>query len=322
MNFRFPITLVTLAFAFLLGPSSPALAQSEKKPTVDELIQELEFAEGHERDVVMDQMDQIHDADVLMPPLLVALDRVDPQNAWKLLDLLARFPAAHAEAQLVRLAKRADSIPRDRDMEPFLVGEPARKELLKALTEVCATWQLPTKNLDEQRVEDLTDEDKEAARTQRFIEWLGSGIGRSGSAGLDQLLALLRDHNGCRQTAARGGLISLILGAGSIDPKLVNGVTAALSDADLRVKLSALTVLEPLIGYGRAPLSKETLPPLFSILKSHPDSEARSSAFAILRSGPGDTAKRTAQVAMHDVDENIQESAYNLLEALSASGPN
>jgi hypothetical protein len=320
MNLRFHITLASIVFALLLGPSNSAFAQSEKKPTVDELIQQLESADGHDRDVIMDQLDQIHDADVLVPLLLAALDQVDPQNAWKLLDVLARFPSARPEAQLVHLAKRADFIPRD--LEPFLIGEPARKELLKALAEVCATWQQPAKKFDDARMEELTDEDQAVAKTQRFIEWLGSGIGQSGSTGLDQLLVMLRDHGECRQTAARGGLISIILGAGSTDPRLVNGVTAALGDLDPRVQLSAVTVLEPLIGYGRAPLSKAMLPLLFSILKSHPDSEARSSALAVLRSGPGDTPKRAAQIAMHDADENIQDSAYNLLEALSASGPN
>lgn len=320
MNLRFHIALASLAFALLLGPPPRASAESEKKPTVDQLIQQLEIAEGHQRDLVMDQLDQIHDADLLVPPLLAALDQVDPQNAWKLLDVLARFPSARPEAQLVRLAKRADPIPRD--MEPFLIGESARKELLKALADVCATWQPPAKKFGDARMEELTDEDQVAAKTQRFIQWLGSGIGQSGSAGLDRLLVMLRDHNACRQTAARGGLDSIILGAGSIDPKLVNGVTDALSDPDPRVQLSAVTVLESLIGFGRAPLSKAMLPPLFSILKSHPNSEARSSAFAVLRSGPGDTPKRAAQLAMHDADENIQESAYNLLEALSASAPN
>jgi hypothetical protein len=320
MNFRLRIALAAFALMLLLAPSPRAIAQSEKKPTVDGLIEQLESAEGHDRGVIMDQLDQIHDADVLVPSLLTALDRVDPQNAWKLLDVLARFPSAHPEAQLVRLAKRADPIPRD--LEPFLIGEPARKELLKAVADVCATWQPPAKNPDDARTEELTDEDQAAAKTQRFIEWLGSAIGQSGSVGLDQLLAMLRDHNACHQTAARGGLNSVILGAGIIDPKLVDGVTAALSDPDPRVQFSAVTVLEPLIGYGRAPLSKEMLPPLFAILKSHPDSEARSSAFSVLRSGQGDTPKRAAQLALHDADENIQESAYNLLEALSASGPN
>jgi hypothetical protein len=320
MNLAFRIAFAASALALLLGRPLPAFAQAEKKPTVGELIQKLESAEGNDRDLIMDQLDQIHDADVLVPLLLAALDQVDPQNAWKLLDVLARFPSAHPEAQLVRLAKRADPIPRV--MEPFLIGEPARKELLKALSEACATWQPPAENIDDARMDDLTDEDQAAAKTQRFIEWLGLGIGQSGSAGLDQLLDILRDHSVCRRTAARGGLISIILGAGSIDPKLVDGVTAALRDADPRVQLSAVTVLGYLVGFSRATLSKAMLPPLFSILKSHPDSQARSSAFAVLRSGPGDTPKRAAQLALHDSDEHIQESAENLLEALSASGPN
>jgi hypothetical protein len=320
MNLAFRVAFATTALALLLGPPLPAFAQSDRKPTVDELIQQLEMAEGHDRDVIMDQLDQIHDADVLVPPLLTALDQVDPRIAWKLLDVLARFPTAHPEAQLVRLAKRADPIPRD--MEPFLIGEPARKELLKALSEACVTWQPPAKNIDDARMDDLTDEDQAAAKTQRFLEWLGSGIGQSGSAGLDKLLDMLRDHSACRQTAARGGLVSIILGAGSIGPKLVDGVTAALADPDPRVQLSAVTVLGYLVGFSRATLSKAMLLPLFSILKSHPDSEARSSAFAVLRSGPGDTPKRAAQLALHDSDEHIQESAENLLEALSASAPN
>jgi hypothetical protein len=41
----------------------------------------------------MAQLDQIKDPDVLVPPVLAALDKVDPSDAWKLLDVLASSTA-------------------------------------------------------------------------------------------------------------------------------------------------------------------------------------------------------------------------------------
>jgi hypothetical protein len=78
MKLRFRLAGAAIATAFFLAQSPRSLTQSNKKPNIDELIQHLEAAEGHERDVVMEELDQIQDADVLVPPLLAALDRDDP----------------------------------------------------------------------------------------------------------------------------------------------------------------------------------------------------------------------------------------------------
>jgi hypothetical protein len=319
MNWRLRLAVVAFTLAILLPTVHRAFAQSDKKPTIAELLQRLESAEGPGRDRLMEQLDQIHDADVLVPAVLAALDRVDPENAWKLLDVLARFPGAHAEAPLVRLAQRADQIPRG--MEPFLTGEPARNELLKALADVCASWKPPSKNLDEATVDELTAEDQGALKSQRLIEWIGDALGQTGSSGLDQLLAMLRDHSGCRESAAQAGLTFNILQSAELDPRMVNGVTAALSDPDAHVQHSAVAVLEPMIGYDKATLSKEMLQPLFAILKSSPEFDARRAAFALLKRAPGDTAKKAVELASHDPDGNLQRYAEEFLDQLSAATP-
>ena len=319
MNSKIRLAVAAFALAFSFVSSNATFAQSDKKPTVAELLQRLESVQGLERDRVMEQLDQIHDADVLIPPLLAELDRVEPENTWKLLDVLAGIPGAHAEAPLVRLAQRADEIPRG--MEPFLRGESARKELLQALSEVCASWKPASKNLDDTPVNELTEEDEGALKSLRFIKWAAGAVGQTGSSGLDQLLAMLRDHSACRQTIATAGLLSVILETDPVEPRLVREVTAALSDPDAGVQRSAVLTLEPLIGYGGAKLSKEMLQPLFQILKAHPEYEARRAAFALLRSAPGDTPKRAAETVLHDPDSSLQNSAEEFLEQLSAATP-
>jgi hypothetical protein len=318
MNWKLRLAVVAFGLTFFFGLSA-AFAQSEKKPTVAELLQRLQAAEGFQWELVMRELDEIQDPNVLVPPLLAALANVDPENAPKLLDVLVRFPDAQVAAPLVQLARRADQIPRG--MEEFLRGEPARKELLKALSEVCTSWKPPAKYSDDSSAQELTAEDGQAMKSQRFIQWAGAALANTDSSGLDQLLAMLRDHSACRQTAAQGGLLSIILRADQIDPRIVRVVTAALSDADSGVQQSAVLTLKPLIGFDKAALAKDMLDPLFQILKSNPDYEARQAAFGLLRRAPGDAPKRAAELALHDPDDHIQRSAEEFLEQLSAATP-
>src|SRR5260370_33411181 len=246
MKLGFRLAGAAIATAFFLAQSPRSLTQSNKKTNIEELIQGLKAAEGHERDVVMEELDQIQDADVLVPPLLAALDRNDPQNAWKLLDVLARFPGVQLTVPLVRLARLADPIPRG--VEPFLAGEPAKKELLKALTEVCASWKPPAKNADDVGAEELTEAEKEeresdeTRKSRRFIEWAGTALGHTEPAALGDLLAMLRDHSACRQAAAKDGLMSIVSEAEKLDPQVVKGVTTALGDAAGGVQRAAVSM--------------------------------------------------------------------------------
>jgi len=326
MELGFRLAGAAIATAFFLAQSPRSLTQSNKKPNIDELIQRLEAAEGHERDVVMEELDQIQDADVLVPPLLAALDRDDPQNARKLLDVLARFPGVQLTAPLVRLARRADPIPGG--MEPFLAGEPARKELLKALAEVCASWNPPAKNTDNADTEESTEAQKEEResdeerKSRRFLEWAGAMLGQTDPAGLGELLAMLRDHNACRQTVAEAGLIAAVSEEpGRHDPRIVKEVTAALGDQDTGVQRVAAAILRNIVGFGGVPLSKDMVEPLFLILKTHPDSSARYAAFILLTGGPGDISKRAAAIAANDTDTYISRDGERFLEDLSAASP-
>ncbi len=325
MKLGFRLAGAAIATAFFLAQSPRSLTQSNKKPNIEELIQRLEASEGHERDVVMEELDQIQDADVLVPPLLAALDRDDPQNAWKLLDVLARFPSVQLTVPLVRLARLADPIPRG--VEPFLAGEPARKELLKALTKVCASWKPPAKNPDDAGAEELTEarkeerESDEERKSRRFTEWAGAMLGQTDSAGLADLLVMLRDHSGCRQTAAKAGLHSVVSKAEKLDPQMVTGVTAALGDADVNVQRAAVDILYSMNDRGTK-VSGDMVRPLLLILKTHPDFGTRYAAFRLLRSAPGDTPKRAAEIAVHDADAQLQDVAETFLWEHSAAKPN
>jgi hypothetical protein len=326
MKLNFRLDVAAIAVAFLLSQLPRTFAQSDKKPNVEELIQRLEAAEGHERDVVMEELDQIQDAHILVPPLLAALDRDDPQNAWKLLDVLARFPNVQVAAPLVRLAQRADPIPRG--MEPFLAGEPARKELLKALTEVCASWKPPAKNADDAGAQELTEareeerESDEEGKSRRFLEWAGAMLGQTGPAALSELVAMLRDHSACPQTAAKAGLMSVVLEAEKqLDPQMVNGVTAALGDPDVSVQRASVDILYSMNGYRGTKVSRDMLNPLFLILKTHPDSGTRYAAFRLLQTASGDTPRKAAEIAVHDADGQLQDLAETFLEAHSVANP-
>jgi hypothetical protein len=324
MKLGFHLNVAAIAIAFLLAQPPRTLAQSDMRPNVDELIQRLQAAEGHDRDLVMEELDRIQDADVLVPPLLAAFDRVDPQNAWKLLDVLARFPNVQLAAPLVRLARRADPIPRG--IEPFLVGQPARKELLKALTDVCLSWKPLAENTDDAG-EELTEaqkEERESGETRKsrgFIEWAGTALGHTDPAGPGDLLAMLRDPSACRQTAAKDGLMSVVSEAEKPDPQIGKGVTAALGDADVGIQRTAVSILYLMNDRGTR-ISKDMLKPLFLILKTHPYSGTRSAAFRLLRTAPGDAPIRAAEIAVHDADAQLQDIAETFLEEHSAAKPN
>jgi hypothetical protein len=324
MKLGLHLNVAAIAIAFLLAQPPGTLAQSDKKPNVDELIQRLEAAEGHDRDVVMEELDQIQDADVLVPPLLAALDRADSQNARKLLDVLARFPDVQLAAPLVRLARRAEPIPYG--MEPFLVGEPARKELLKALADVCVSWK-PLAEKTDDAGEELTEAQKEeresdeTRNSRRFIVWAGRSLGHTDPAGLGDLLAMLRDPSACRQTAAKDGLMSVVSAAEKLDPQIVKGVTAALGDADVGIQRTAVTILYLMNDRGTR-VSRDMLKPLFLILKTHPYSGTRFTAFRLLRTASGDTPIRAAEIAVHDSDGQLQDTAETFLEEHSAANPN
>jgi hypothetical protein len=321
MNWKLRLVAVVIAFvsAFYLVSSTATFAQSDKKPTVAELLERLQAAEGFQRELVMRELDEIQDPNVLVPPLLAALAEADPENAPKLLDVLVRFPDVQAAGPLVQLARRADQIPRG--MEEFLKGEPARKELLKALSAACASWKQPTKDSGDASTYEPAAPDEAAMKSRRFIDWVGATLGQADPSGLDQLLAMLRDRSACRQFAAQAGLVSIVLTGANLDPRMVNGITAALSDPDAGVQRSAVAVLEPMIGYDKAALSKQMLQPLFAILKSNPEFDARRASLALLQRAPGDNPKKAAELAAHDPDGNLQRYAEEFLEQLSAATP-
>jgi len=213
-------------------------------------------------------------------------------------------------------------------MEPFLAGEPARKELLKALAEVCASWKPPAKNTDNADTEESTEAQKEEResdeerKSRRFLEWAGAMLGQTDPAGLGELLAMLRDHNACRQTVAEAGLIAAVSEEpGRHDPRIVKEVTAALGDQDTGVQRVAAAILRNIVGFGEVPLSKDMVEPLFLILKTHPDSGARYAAFILLTGGPGDISKRAAAIAANDTDTYISRDGERFLEDLSAASP-
>jgi hypothetical protein len=326
MKLGFRLAAIAIAAVFF-PPLPDAIAQSGEKPNVGGLIQRLEAAEGHERDLVMEELDQIQDANVLVPPLLAELDHVDPQNAWKLLDVLVRFPGVQLAGPLVRLARRADPIPPG--MEPFLVGEPARKELLNAVTEACVSWKPSAKNADDANVEELTEAEREerdsegAKKSRRFIEWAGRMLGQTDSAHVSELLAMLRDHRPCQQTAAKAALTtSALLRSDELEPQMVNGVTAALGDINVSVQSVAVDILYAMSDSRGTKVSGDMVKSLLSILKAHPDSGTRFAAFRLLQSVSGDTPKRAAEIAVHDPDSQLQDLAETFLESHSAPRPN
>jgi hypothetical protein len=309
-----------LVLACILGLRTAASAQtntSNQPPDVVSLVNNLADADEIERGSIMEQLEQIKDPDVLVPPVLVALDKVDPRDAWKLLDVLARFTDSVKPEPLIRLARRSDPPPPTLEPQLIAMGDRARTPLLKAIDDACVTWKpVPPMSNSEADGED-TDSQIQAAHFQNFLNWASSALADMGSAGLNDLLRMLRGRNACQQNAAQYALTQYALGvAPTLDPHVVRGLSDALAAPDPTVQKAAVAVVETMIGFGRATLSGEMIKSLFAILKAHPDAEARRAAFSLLRRAKGDTPRRAAEIASHDTDDSIQNGATDFLENL------
>jgi hypothetical protein len=309
-----------LALTIVLGFHPPASAQDTPKPDVEALIQKLIDADAVERGPVMEQLDLIQDPAVIVPPTLAALERVDPQQSWKLLDVLARFPGAVKPAPLLHLGRRAGvGIPR---LQPQLSaqllasGVSVRAEIAQSISDACVGWapirEDPPADTDEPAIEARN----QARNLQAFLDWAAEVLGTTGSAGADDLLKMLRGDDACHQRAAQAGLSRSAL---KYDDKLLahvmQGLAGALATADPAVQKSAMDAISAIVGFGRAALPADMVEPLLAILKSCPDPEARFTAFKILCSGPGGIPRKAAKIALHDPDENISDSALRFLGA-------
>jgi hypothetical protein len=309
-----------LILSCILGLLEAASAQtnaSNQPPDVVALVNNLADADEIERGSIMDQLEQIKDPDVLVPPVLAALDKVDPRDAWKLLDVLARFTDSVKPEPLIRLARRSDPPPPTLEPQLIAMGDRARAPLLKAIDDACVTWKpAPPMSNSEADGED-TGSQNQAEHLQNFLNWASSALADMGSAGLNDLLQMFRGRNACQQNAAQYALTQYALGvAPTLDPHVVRGLSDALAAADPAVQKAAVAVVETMIGFGRATLSAEMIKSLFAILKTHPDAEARRAAFSLLRRAKGDTRRRAAEIASHDTDESIQNAATDFLENL------
>ena len=309
-----------LLLACILGLRTSVSAQistSNQQPDVASLIRKLADADEVERGSIMEQLEQIKDPDVLVPPALVVLDKVDPRDAWKLLDILARFTDSVKPEPLIRLARRSDPPPPTLEPQLIAMGDRARAPLVKAIDDACVTWK-PEPSISNSETDDEdTDSQNQAARSQNFLNWASRALADMGSAGLNDLLQMLRGHRACQQNAAQFALTQYALGvAPTLDPRVVHGLSDALAAADPSVQKAAVAVVETMIGFGRATLSPEIIKSLFAILKTHPDPEARRAAFDLLRHASGDIPKKAAEIASHDTDYNIQNSAIEFIEDL------
>jgi hypothetical protein len=309
-----------LPLACILGLLTPASAQtntSNQQPDVASLIQNLTNADEIERGSIMDQLDQIKDPNVVVPPVLAALDKVDPRDAWKLLDVLARFTDSVKPEPLIRLARRSDPVPPTLITQVISMGDRGRAPLRKAIDDACVNWK-PEPSISNSETDDEdADSQNQAAHSQNFLNWASSALAGMGSAGLNDLLQMLRGRSACQQNAAQFALTQYALGvAPTLDPRLVHALSDALAAADPTVQKAAVAVVEAMIGYGRATLSPEITKSLFAILKTHPDAEARRAAFGLLRHAKGATPGRAAEIASHDPDESIQNAATEFIENL------
>jgi hypothetical protein len=309
-----------LILACILGLRTTASAQtntSNQQPDVGALVNNLANADEIERGSIMDQLEQIKDPDVLVPPVLVALDKVDPRDAWKLLDVLARFTDSVKPEPLIRFARRSDPVPPTLKTQLISMGDRARAPLVKAIDDVCTTWKPEPSISNSETDSEDADSQNQAAHSQNFLYWASNALADMGSAGLNNLMQMLRGHNACQQNAAQFGLTQYALGVTpTLDPHVVRGLSDALAAADPTVQKAALAVVETMIGFGRATSSPEMTKSLFAILKTHPDAEARRAAFGLLRRAKGDTPRRAAEIASHDTDESIQNAATDFLESL------
>ena len=301
----------------LLTKASVQSNPSNQQPNVVALVEKLTNADEVERGTIMDQLDQIKDPDVLVPPVLAALDKVDPRDAWKLLDVLARFTDSEKPEPLIRLARRSDPPPPTLKPQLIAIGDRASQPLLKAIDETCVAWKpaLPISNSEAD--DEDTDSQNQAAHSQNFLYWASDALAAMGSAGLNDLLQMLRGHSACQQSAAQFGLTQYALGVTpTLDPRVVHGLSDTLAAADPTAQKAAAAVVETMIGFGRATLSPEMTKSLFAILKTHPDAEARRTAFGLLQHARGDAPRRAAEIASHDPDESIQNAAADFLENL------
>ena len=305
--------MVSLAFTVAFANCAPT--QTQSRPNVGALLQRLPSADDTERGVIMDELDKIKAPDEIVPVVLTALDQVDPRDAWKLLDVLARFPGAADPATLVRLARRTSpAFPETLRPQLVTLGEPARKELLNAIDIACRTWQPPLENNETLPDDGSLALQQESQRIERFLVWAGSALATTGSAGLDDLDRLLQSHNACHRRAAQDGLADAASeGDKETQTRVFRFIRKALSDPDTGVQQAAVLTLNMMIGSNQFGLSADMQPALFAILKTNPHSDARFAAFSILRTGSSDIRKRAANIALHDSDEEIKDSAESLL---------
>ncbi|HMD40652.1 MAG TPA: hypothetical protein VKH15_15310 [Candidatus Acidoferrum sp.] len=312
------LTVAFLGFSILISPRLSSAAQSAPPPDVPALLQKLVASGEAQRGQIMDQLHQIQDPNLIVPPVLAALDTVDPQDAWKLLDVLAPFSHLARPEPLIRLARRYVHVPSTIETQLATIGAPARTALLKAIADECVIWE-PLSPENQTDDGPASDEDPQTRRSQAFMEWVARTLGSISPAGLDDLLQMLRSHDACQSNVARAGLISYVLNsAPPADQRIVRALSAALNAPDPILQAAAVQIVEPVIGFQYAKLTPGLTKSLFSILKTHPDAEIRSRALSLLLQASGDTPKKAAEIASHDSDGSIQDLAANFLEELSA----
>jgi hypothetical protein len=314
MNIR-RLFVALIALVSLHGPRLSASAQSTPPSDIPALLQSLIDSDEVQRTQIMEQLDLIQDPNVLVPPVLAALETVDPRQAWRLLDILARFPGSAKPEPIIRLAHRSGEISYTLKTQLVSLGDPSRPALLKAIADACVTWKPEPPSTDSQSRQESSEPDAEIVQSQYFIHWASGALAEINPEGRNALLEMLRSSNACQRSAAQAGLTDYVLGASrTLDPSVVKGLKAGLNASDPAVQKTSVLIVEPMIGYGRAKLSPEMTKSLFAILKAHPDREARRAAFDMLRHAGGDIPKKAAEIASHDLDENIQNSATDFLE--------
>lgn len=313
---RFRLTILAL---FCCLPAWPQATPQSNPPDIPGLLQKLVDSDEVERRALMEQFDQINDPQVLVPPVLAALDTVDPQDAWKLLDVLARFSSYAKPDPLIRLAFRSDRVPDTLAPQLISIGAPARIALLNAISDTCVTWKPEPPRMATESERESYDSGPEALRSRRFIRWAARTLESAGPAGLEDLLKLLDSRDACHASAAQEGITDYILeGPPTVSPPLLRTLSDALRAKDPTVQKTALLIVEPMLGFHHADLSPRIRDSLFTILKSHPDVEARSVALGIfLYQVHGDLAKKAANIAQHDPDERLQNEAFEFLEKLA-----
>ncbi|HEY2545508.1 MAG TPA: hypothetical protein VGI46_05545 [Candidatus Acidoferrum sp.] len=312
---RFWIALLAIATSLPLQPS--ASAQAPAPSDLPNLLQKLIASDEIQRRQIMEQLDQVQDPDVLVPPVFAALETVEPREAWKLLDILARFPDRAKPEPLLRLARRSEEIPDTLKQQLVSIGDPARPALLKAIADTCVTWKPEAPMTRYAPQPESRQIDEGAIRTRHSIHWAAGVLSDTGSKGRNALLGMLHSRDACQLFVAQEGLTEYVLGADRpLDPQVINGLTAALSAASPAEQKAAVLVVEPMIGYDVADLSPQMTRSLFAILKAHPDTEARRAAFDLLCHADGDIPEKAAEIASHDPDESIKNSATDVLENL------